>query len=72
MKNILIIFGEMNFLEEAHDGKFEAHVNSIEHTMLVKGGTDMAQVIAEAVISAGTFDSYLIPELYKGKIIWNS
>ncbi len=70
MKKYLIVFGEMTFFEESFDGKYEAHIHSISETMLVDA--DKADSIAEDVISKGLYDAYLIPQMYKGKIVWNS
>jgi len=69
-KKYLIIFGEMTFFEQEFDGKYEAHVHSITEIMLVDA--DKADTIAEEVIGAGRNDAYLIPQMYKGNIVWNS
>lgn len=70
MKNYLIVFGEFTFFDDSIDGEQEAIVHSIAEIMLVDA--DKADTIAEDIISKGLYDGYLIPQMYKGKIVWNS
>lgn len=66
MKNTLIIFGNISFQEE--NGKpVSAIIHEITTTLLCPQKS--ACNVADQLVNI--YDSYVIPELYTGKIIWD-
>ena len=63
MKKVEILFGEMSF----DDDKLEATVYKVEAVEIID--EDKAADFAEEMLLERRFTSYLIPEIYKGKII---
>ena len=62
-KNILVIFGNITFEENP----FKATVHDIENTMMLP--REMAEVVADDIIG-NMYESYLIPQIYRGEIIF--
>jgi hypothetical protein len=63
-RQVTIIFGEMVFEEEDY------HTCKIEvEQMRVQASISKAEEFAENIISEGLYVSYVIPELYDGRII---
>jgi hypothetical protein len=62
MKNILIIFGNITFEENP----LRAIVHEVSNAMTLS--EKEAETFADSLLN--TYDAYLIPQTYKGEIIW--
>lgn len=69
MKRVLLILGDIVFTENAFGNPIKAEINNIQTTLFVD--EDKATTIGESLIYQNVATDFIIPKLYKGKIIFN-
>lgn len=68
MKKVLILFGSIHF-EESNSQPISAEITDLKDFMYVE--EEKAEKLGQYFIEQNVVEGYLIPSMYKGKIIFN-